>query len=321
MPEINQVPALSSVVEQNPNIGKTMLAITEAHHDLSTPEYAEIRLRIDALRKGIRADYPNLPDDAFEAVSQLFVGPWLMPKEALQTTTVTEQQKELRARMQHEFVHHIFFAMTDRTSKAYRMNTYFMLQAMEKSAISPPGLEHNIPTFLNGVKSELAVIRTLLDNGDRVILPNYLKRTDQKLGRLSETLEWDVRSGVDLIGVSPEGTVFLIDAKGRKYVNEGVPKDELEIKTDVTIDDQVTLQGLNFLPLSLAAKINSMRQEAGNPQAPVKRLRIIIPTDSSHLGRLGTTENSTSYSDALNKFALLKPRHQDAIMSGLSNYD
>lgn len=318
MPEVTDVPKAAPIIESTRQMGEIYAGFLRPRPDLTPADYSEVRARVGLFLGKLRESYPQASQSTIDTISQLFAGPWLLNNETLQRGTSEVSQKELSARIQHHLVHAAFYASEPNASDTYRTSMFFLLKAIERSATSATGRDYNVLQFLNGVKSELAIIKALTANGYRVFIPDYRESSDPKKKLTSETLEWDVWQAVDLIAVSPRGKMVLVDAKGKKQNGDGnhlsVDDDE-DLKTDVTISKKPVESNL---PPKLTTMIQKLRSDGLLNGIAPERTTIIIPTSSSELGVLGTTENSKSYREAIDRFATLKPSHQSTIIQALN---
>lgn len=315
MPEISEPPKAEEIsfIETKPQIRQVFREATPQSEVYDLREYyRKLQLRMTARIGNLREVFPEHQEN-IEAYAQLMYGPLLLGGDVLRNGTNEKSMKELSARIQHRFVHHIIFTqLGENVSEEYRKNLYFQLNEMEKSAKTSIGSDLKIQSQINGIKSELSIIRTLVENGYRIVIPDYETSSDEKSGKLSETREWDIDNGIDLIAVSPEGNIILIDAKGEREIKDRNGNNTGEIRRNVSFKMEKT----PYLPPhhSLRKRILELHKETGKDTLSVKKVIIIVPTDESEMDTLGTSKNSNSYQEALEKFGRLKSEHQETIL-------
>ncbi len=123
--------------------------------------------------------------------------------------------KEDNARIQQQLTHSIIHACSVRAEPSYIEDTYALasntsrrIHALEDRMVS------NLSARWAGIRNQVAIVRSLLDGGYRVFLPDYNQDPLDTKEEDNAVLQLDVISGVDLIAVSPEGDIILINAKG-----------------------------------------------------------------------------------------------------------
>jgi len=318
MPEITELPkeAEISFIQNNPAIRSVYREAIPQSEVLNLPGfYRDLQLKITARIGNLRDAFPDQQEN-IDAFAQIMYGPLLLGGDALRNGlrkgVEDKPQKELSARIQHRYVHAIFASLGENVGDEYRKNLYLQLREMEKSSLTSIGIDLRIQSQLNGIKSELAICKTLAENDYRIIIPDYEASSDENSGNLSETREWDVDKGVDLIAVSPEGNIILIDAKGEKEEKDRNGNSIGEIRTSVKFRTEA-------IPVltpdhSLQKKIQELHKETGRDKLSLKKVKIIVPTHETEMGSLGTREDSHSYKEALGRFGNLNSEHQQTIL-------
>ncbi len=208
---------------------------TETTNKARTVDLFDLTSHIDVAKREAHAEiateFPDYPDDRFDRMCDLAFGfLQLKPETLLRGQREPDiYEKELSARIQHTYVHHILTASTlegkTPEEQAYIQTVYTLVRNMETlSALNitykgKPATS-NFAALWGGVKAELALVRTLLQAPAdkegrhwRVFLPNF--EQDIADDADMEVLQLDVRNAIDVIAVSPDGDIMLIDAKGR----------------------------------------------------------------------------------------------------------
>lgn len=195
----------------------------------------------------------------------------------------------MNARIQHNLTHGIIYAGTPDADPAYPNSLYSVVQTMEKLSESSPGKIVGLSSYWNGIKSEIAVVRTFIKNGYQVMLPDYSQDTFDINQEQNEVLQWDVRNGIDFLA-KKDDHLFLVDAKGR-WSMEGK-----YIRTIPHVNHQrVTVR--NIPKDILASYADLFRKER------VGKIEVRIPILNPFLTGLPNISDSTNKRKALSQFA------------------
>lgn len=315
MPEITLKPPAEKVIEQS-TPAAYLKAITRDSLIKKPSTYQEIQDRKGTMETRLKIANPGMSEETIDTICGLFFGPIMLPENMHRFGAENEAQKEMSARIQQNLVHVLFRATTEQASDRYLLHEYDYARTLQLLCESDFGKSYNLLRFWNGVKSQLAVIHALLDSNQyKVLIPNYAQDKTKTPERDNEILQWDVRSGVDLIALSKDGTTaLLIDAKGRKN-NPEVPGDNEDTfgeRQDVSIDYRV-------LTGSEIEKLNScVRRSIPKGVIEIARARIVIPTAAGYLGSFGLPAYPPDgYRQALKDFTSLKPGLAHGIIKGL----
>jgi hypothetical protein len=316
MPEIAEQPKTANIIgndRQTPRLSETYESIFEKTEKGTTPDEIEVKLRAFYFKEQLKQTHPKTPEIVIDNISQIYLGPLLLSPEALRGEGINNSEKELSARIQHHFTHLSMYASEDNADESFRKRYYESLLAMEKSANSRIGRNLEIRRFLNGIKTEIAVIRTLHEHGFEVYIPDYISKSDADSGITSETMDWDVKFGTDLVGVSPEGDIFLVDAKGRKYL-----EDKKTHNTELNTQPQIDISDISGkTPDSLQKLIDEIQSNHPSKNRTVKKARIVIPTGSDFMtGLKAKTENNT-YQEIFHEYGAMTAEAQNSIIQGL----
>lgn len=315
MTEVTDTPLMKRVIEHNPPAHYLNVA-TKGSIMEKPLTYRGAQKRAEAMMEEIAINNPKMPKDKSRKIWETLFCPLPLPENMLRFGAETEQQKEMSARIQQNQVHVLHHATTEQTSDRYLLHEYDYARKLQLLCETDFGKSYNLLRFWNGVKSQLAVIHALLDSDQyRVFIPDYAQDRAKTPERDNEVLQWDVRSGVDLIALSKDGTTaLLIDAKGRKN-NQEVPGDyesTFEERQDVSIDHRVLTE-------SEIEKLNPcIRKSIPGSASNIARVRIVIPTAAGYLGSFGLPAYPPDgYRQTLKGFTSLKPRLAHDIIKGL----
>lgn len=208
MLDIAELPIGSKLVitNANPYRGDEQQFIQKAEDNVGN-----LALGIRDTRNRLQEQHPDRIKE-IEAVYNLFYGIFLLPSN-LELDHLPEADKTMAARIAHNFTHHIVHCDQPEVDDKFIVGVYRAASMMQEAAsrLLSDQQDHAFATFWSGIKSEVAIVRVLSTTGYRVLLPEYSLNPDRER---DETLQFDVRSGVDIIA-EKDHRVFLIDAKGR----------------------------------------------------------------------------------------------------------
>lgn len=320
MPEISEQPITRPVLI-NSNPGSYLERFTTNPTETGITERGNIRERMKASVARFKHSNPTLSPEKVDLLSHLVFGPWMLDNSPIHDSEPSDVQKELSARIQHHLVHVIYHAGIEGADQRYVDNTYDLIATYERLAKLPFSHEAGVLSFLNGVKAELAIIRTLTSKGCSVYIPDYTKQSDPATGQYSEVYDWDIKFATDLIAVTPDGRIFLIDAKGQRHERDEKGHRTEVLRTAVTLDSAETLPKHSSIPDShpmLKRAIASIRRGKKPPFKPIVKATITVPTDPSQMGELGGQSDSLDKREGIKRFSLLPKDHQDDIIRHLS---
>lgn len=132
-------------------------------------------------------------------------------------------QKTAAASVQHNFVHHAYFATTDIASRGFS-DTLLKVVSTNQWLIRETQFARDVARvliFWSGIKSELAVVKALKDLNFPVFLPDYTQsiyKEDGSLNENNETYQFDVKEAVDLFTFVETGrgkAGVLLNVKGQ----------------------------------------------------------------------------------------------------------
>lgn len=316
MPEVSEQPKTASLVgneKATPLLSETYGSFIQSENGL-TPDEAEVKNRVNHFLFLLKESHPKTPEIVIDNISQIYAGPLLKSIEHQKGETADLEQYELSARIQQHLTHLAVYASEDHADAIFQERFYKTLSAMEKSANSRIGRNLNIRRFLNGVKSEISVIKTLHNNGYEVYIPDYIQKSDASQGKSSETMDWDVKFGTDLVGVSPTGEIFLIDAKGRKMSKNGKQLDEMELNREPVVTTKFVS---GQLPGSLQKLIDEIREQHGSQDKPLRETRIVVPTADEYMKDLDAKTDDNTYQEIFRGYAALNTEAQNSIIEDL----
>lgn len=226
---------------------------------------------------------------------------------------ISDHEKDISARIQQGLVHNIFYSSTPYASEGYVNTMYHIVRAILAQISKMERVETtNLPMVWGGIRNELAVVRTLTDHGYRVFLPNYSQNSGRTPEGNNAILQLDVRNGIDLITISPQGHIILMDVKGRKPV-EGIPHSNVYFKR-VLVDQY---------PNPLVKQAVKDVADLGNVEnlLDVYKTILYFPTEgrsfvANQLMGMETKDYQAQQTE-LKKFGLLQDRVQKGIISQL----
>lgn len=223
----------------------------------------------------------------FEFVYHVFLVP---------ETQLSDEQKEVSARIQHHVVNNVIFAALPPTDTQFSIAVYRVVSAAEAAVAANSKKRIRTPRELwNGIKSELAVAKALAEAGYVVYLPDYAQMT--KRPEEDEILQIDMLSNTDLIAIKGE-TAFLIDAKGKSNIS------------------QISIEPPDKGHYGITPFLRKLLQNLG-----VRRFykaRVTIPTKYlTFTEREFFPHPAEDYKEELKKFCLLSQEERSAIIAGL----
>ena len=273
---------------------------------LEKVRFEEVRGRVSDYKDDLMKKDP-LEAAKIEAVYNLLFGIFLSPD---QKRELTFAQKAASARLQHNLVHHVYYATRNEASDEFVRGIHRIVFVSDRLA-NVRGNEASRPlTFWSGVMSELAVVKTLTEHDWHVYLPDYT-RNDGNIYE-DEVVQFDVKSGVDLIAIADD-TTYLIDAKGRGGT------ESISVEGEV-----VSLNEQNFL---LRKKLAELYEELnGRGEQKIVKATVVIPTagltrqrSGGSLNRLGEFALPSDFRDEMGKFCSLDDGMKESILSGLTS--
>ncbi len=268
---------------------------------------------IAELNRDTHAKFASYPDERLSMLLDVTFGLGRLKKDTLLHGGQTEDiyEKEHSARLQHALTHYVLSASEsdnpDYVSTIYSLTRNLASLSQGLSKTDGAGVKG----LWQGMRNELAVVKVLQDNGYRVILPDYEQDTAEVSDKENEVMQLDVKNGIDLIAVSPEGRMLLVDAKGRrsrKDIASNIESGGLE-KVD-------TSRGMDPL---VAETIVKVAQMCGGDMDDVYRMKIVLPTEGrSFVGSDFLTDLHTDVAaqrQSLGNFGKLQPDVADGLMN------
>lgn len=121
---------------------------------------------------------------------------------------LTPYEKEASARTQHGMAHAIIFA--NRAPDGFVGAQYRILRntARQISRVENPAVNLELRKIWSGLRNETATTRALLNAKYRVFLPDYAQDPTLITDSQNEVLQLDILSGIDLLTISPNGTII-----------------------------------------------------------------------------------------------------------------
>ena len=246
-----------------------------------------------------------------------FVFNFLLLSQSLLDPATPEEEKndydkEDSARIQHQLSHSILYstfktAKDDPLNLTYDVvrNTILRIRNLDKKGTS------TLYNHWSGVRNEVAIIRVLLQNGYRVLVPDYNQDPSLVPEHQNGVLELDVRSGVDILAISPNSEIILLNAKGKMDQNT---MELLDVKT-VNLNDPRQNGCLK------ESVVNVARKYLGRDLRGVYQGTLVIPTQgmsfvpSTITGPEQTTREGKQ--KELWDFGRLRPEHAADIITKL----
>lgn len=260
----------------------------------------EMQGKINQFVAELKTKYHNLPEYQLELIGDLYGGPFrLEHPPGVDLNRDQDEEKEISARIQHNQAHAMFYAAFGPSDEGYQREVRNRVELFNKISSSDPGRDVGVPSFWNGVRAEATILSELHNRGYRVFLPNYSEDPYEIPWENNEVLQWDIKSGVDMVG-EKNGKVYLIDAKGERYLRDKELGRGERIGGSVYVSESYKTDSgprMNRLPPSLRHFIAALAPD------DIRRATIIIPTSNS-----AYVENSEPATDReyLQKFITLK---------------
>lgn len=282
MPEITEQPIAYDFLERN----------TDPYRDIqriSRLEPQRLRSYVEETKRKLIDVHPQLAD-RIESTYRFIFNVLLIEQES----QATEHDKLTSAVIQHNFVHHAFYASTSASSREFATSVLRVAAATEELVRRRlEGEDQKFPVFWSGTKSELAIARALSEGGLPVYLPDYtipLPPPSEDI-RQHEVYQMDVRSGIDLFTVIPteRGNIaMLINAKGRKDASEVT----VEPERGSIIDNPVSVRVLRNLNVANVRRALITVPSHLLRLAPPQTLPIDFRSEARRFCSLSSSENS-----------------------------
>lgn len=322
--EIQSRPPTYPDITTKPELGETIVkgSNRSVRRALQRPggeaAVAAIKEEIAGVKKGISEQFPDYPEERVEALLDITFGFGRLKKEnVLNTQEIDIYQKEVSARIQHALAHEVLSA-SQSDNPDYVATTYTLVRNL---ATVSEGMHNqygsNINMLWKGMRNELAILKVLHNNDFRVFLPDYAQDTAEISDRDNEVLQLDVKSGVDLIALSPDGKILLIDAKGRK--NQDDLKEIMRTGKPKKIDPS---RGINPL---LAETIVRIAQDCNADVSDTYRMMLVLDTQGKNFEptdfRTHDHRDTENQRQSLKKFTSVKPDVEVGILDQLNFTD
>lgn len=241
MPEAVANPPQTYRALTNPNVGPVFADATQQLATMHPPPERGVsafevrRKEASRIRKVIERRFPDYHPGRLETMLDFVFGFVRLEEESITAQRIENMyQRELSARIQHNLTHQIIYGGAPLASSSYVDTTYAVFTGMEQQVDVLKRLQTtSMEMYWAGVRNEIAVVKTLLGNGYTVFVPDYAQDTGELDDQDNEVLQLDVKRGIDLITVSPEGKIILLDVKGRR-----IPDVMLEKTARVALTDQ-----------------------------------------------------------------------------------
>lgn len=244
----------------------------------------------------------NRPDkqEIISSVYDLFYNVFLLEEGIENTSDV--KQKVISASIQHNFVHHAYFAATNNASQEFAA-AVFKVASTTQWLIRETSFAKEIKRVLmywSGIKSELAVVKTLKDFGLPIFLPDYAQPVFNENGSVNEQNEvyqFDVREAIDLFTFveTERGKIgVLVNVKGLMGAKPGVSE-------------------MNKKHVGLLARQFLNQNEARGFLA----VQVTVPSDYLEPDRI-FLNSALSPKEKLKKLAELSPEEKFAIVKGIT---
>lgn len=309
--EISNEPPISRDAKKFPVIRNFQEKLgTVLRRSLETPRSEKLLATLHdtgiQLRKELEDLYPNYPKKRLDALMGISLGATNLEERTLQEEKTDDlQEKERCARMQHSLTHEIIAADSGNNEQIRDIYNVLTYQSEINEKLGNRGTRR----FWGGLRSEVAIIRTLIENDYRVFLPDYAP--DSNVGeRQNEVLQLDVRNGIDFVAISPDGHTLLIDAKG-KYMHKGY-----EVKNHAHPPKHI---GMNNLNNKLVKKfVAQVTDSCGIGRDKIVRTEIVVPTNKYLYDDLPTPSgeiDTAAQREFLSRFAKPKRRVKNDIMT------
>ncbi len=253
--------------------------------------YDEISDAIPVITDKLARNYPEISADTIQQFCNFYFGGFNIRASDYTLSGNQERDSAMKvnsAKIQHNRAHSIFYASGGYSTPEYSRKVLNSLCAQEALGKGSGGVE--IARFNSGVKSFLSISRYLYESGFDVYLPDYT-------GEGREVSEWDVKSGVDGVGVKfkedGKPMFLLFDAKGQyNYLNDKMYRTGMRNEADFD-SFQLWPKRVRELPESLQDLIGFFDPEERFDS--VHRARIVLPTAPEYM--MGLPEAYKRYID------------------------
>jgi len=311
MTEVSDAPVSKGAVEKNPPA--VLLKKVTQTGTLEKPlTFDQIQGRVKTHLDATKRQFPQVSGEKINMIFSTFFGPFMLNREVIMNPQ-NERQKESKARIQHHLAHGFLHASSSEADTMYSKNIYDLARSMQFLCMeSDVGRNNELGMYWSGVLNEVATIRALLDTGEyRIFLPDYTQDPAKVPMEQDEVLNWDVRSGVDLIALKGTSAI-LIDSKGKISDSEARGHD-LDDKADVTFNgmrlDPFQMRGLNQCVAREVQKLGATE---------VFRARIVLP--SLYVGRSRISQMpDVDYRSGIVQATSLRPDFAKQVVSKMDN--
>lgn len=265
--------------------------------------WAEMQKKVGSYVAEVKKENPDIPESEVEMVADLLFGPFRLDQKAIGGGK-SEEERRISASIQHNIVHAVLDTQRSEASDDYVRSVYSTVSFLDRLSRSEVGKDSGLYTFYSGIRAELGIVKSLLKAGYKVSLPDYTQDIYEVPDEKNEVLQWDVKSGIDLVAES-KGELLLIDAKGefRQFSQSlRAPTDSGRVRMSASV---YIHPNLGNLPEEIQAEIKNY--------AKVKRLTIFAPTFEGSWPKLEPTNYVGKMRKALASYSM--PFHaEDAII-------
>lgn len=247
----------------------------------------------------LKRKYSDLPEYQLELIGDLYGGGYRLERYA-EFQDGQDEQKETAARIQHNQAHAILYSAHGASSHEYQKEIHKRVELFDSISKSETGKAELFDAFWNGVRSEAATLSVLDSLGYRVFLPDYTQDPYEVAWENNEVLQWDVKSGVDMVALRKDNIAFLIDSKGNRVVKDDDGRVMQRATAEVIVGASFKKDGglqMHRLPPILRNFVSSLKP------TDIRRVKIILPTDSSNF-----VDNPTSNGDKEFLQNFIKPK-------------
>ena len=278
--------------------------------------------RISHYRNLIRKNYPTLSEERIQLSLDVFFGPFNFEEFDSERRYSRNESREIKTRsasIQHLMTNLALHAGSENCDPEFRKKVAIQLLRYQEIARSKFGTEIQFGIFWKGVMAEIAITKALLAAGCEVSLPNYQPFPGQKSFEESQVCQMDVDRAIDMVAVRGSD-IFLIDAKGTRYLEESVTKRVLtDSNGNRLIRDKVEMterQGYewNLPSLRGVSGIEDIFRE--HPYGIVHKMTIIVPTSDEYLPPISFSPEKPVI-NSVRSFARLNSTLTTAILMGL----
>lgn len=266
--------------------------------------WSELQRNVNNYVVAVKKENPEIPEAEVEMVADLLFGPFRMGQREVQGTKDVEE-KRLLASIQHNIVHAVLDAARDGSSDEFTKTTYNTLSFINRLAQTDAGKDSGVYGFYAGIRGELAVVRTLLESGYHVNLPDYSQDTLEISADKDEVMQWDVVSGIDLIATrsATAGKVLLVNAESQyKSLGNTVPR---------LLPEVIVESDLGRIPQDVRDACRESLEENR-----VRKVKIIVPSAESEWDKLPAVNTPDEMKKALRNYGP-KQRIKDDIIRGI----